>query len=179
MYYLFLILPLPVLFGISLYFNNRKYFAGSGNKIIVSILEGIGMYLVVSAIFMEGFIGNPFLQIAIFVLGFIVLIISNNRINELEPEFDDQIETLKNLLVIFASTVLLFYVLLSVFRFQPFYLQFLYAIAGTVLFNVLAHYIKKITSELYDRLDFSNFMFVSFRIWYVYLGVFGLIFIIA
>lgn len=164
-----MILPFPVLIGIAYYLNNNKFFAGTVNKYIVSIIEGLGTYLIVLSLFLEDFVSSPVYRIALFILGFIVLIISNHKINEIEPDVGEQIETIKNILVIFVSTLLLFYVLLSVFRFQPFYLQFLYALIGTLLFNVLAHYLRIMTSDLIDRIDFNLTSFINTRVWAVYI----------
>lgn len=176
MFYLLLLLPLPILIAISFYLNSRKLFARTGNKYLVSTLEGLGAYIIVSSILLEGFFVSPVLQVGVFLIGLIVIGLTENNINEKEPELDLQIETVKNLFVIFTSTILLFYVLLSVFRFQPFYLQFFYATIGVILFNVLARYMKKISSKLYEKFEFTYSKIVNFKAWYIY-AILGALFI--
>jgi hypothetical protein len=178
MTYLIILLPLPILLVISYYLNHKKLYERTGNIYLVSFFEGLGTYLVVLALLLEGFIVHPFLQVIILLVGLFIVAYTKNTITEKVFEMDIQIETLKNSFVIFTSTILLFYVLLSVFRFQPVYLQIIYALSITVIFNIFTYFFKKIFSSLYDRIEANLSLYVSFRAWYLYLIVFGLIFMI-
>lgn len=174
--YLVLIIPLVVLILISFYLNSKKIYDRTGHKYLVSFMEGLGSYLIVFSLLFEGFVANPVFKIVIFLIGFAIVVFSNNNINDSEPELDVQAETLKNLFVIFVSTILLFYVLLSVFRFQPFYLQILYALVGVVIFNVFAYFARKMTSNIFDIIDFRNAFVYSYKWIYFYFIVFILAF---
>jgi len=145
---------------------------------IVSLLEGIGSYLVILAILLEGFLKNPLLKILILMAGLFIIAYSNNNINEDEPEMDVQIETLKNIIVIYATTFLLFFVSLSIFRFQSFYFQIAFSLLIVLLFNVIAIYLRRWFSGIWDTLNFNSSLFVNFNSIYVYLSVFVLFLII-
>jgi hypothetical protein len=176
LFYLLFILPFPLLIAASFYLNSKKIFERSGNKYVVSILEGISAYLIISSILLEGFIINPVLQTGIFMLGLIVLYFINNNADEDTPELDTQIETIKNLFIVFSSTVLLFYILLSVFRFQPFYFQIIYALIGVSIFNYLSYFMKRFSSRAYEKFDFTNSKIVNFKAWYIY-AILGVLFL--
>jgi hypothetical protein len=113
------------------------------------------------------------------VVGLCIVAFTNNNINDTEHEIDVQIETMKNLIVIFSSTFLLLYVVLSIFRFQHFLLQILLALLVVVVFNVISIYLRRWFSKLWDKISFNQSMFVSFSSIYLYLVVFALFFIIV
>lgn len=176
MVYIVLILPLIMLILLAFYLNGKKLFSRSGHLYLVSFMEGLGTYLIIFALLFEAFIPNPVIKVMIFLIGFAIIVFSNNNINEMKPEVDVQVETFKNLFVIFTSTILLFYVLLSVFRFQPVFLQFLYAFLITLVFNILAYFIKKATSRIFDMIDFKRDFIFSHQMVYTYLVLFAFVF---
>ncbi len=179
MFYLFLVLPLPVLILASYFLNSNKLYDRTGNIFIVSLLEGLGSYLIIVAFLLEGFIDNVVMQIVLFLVGFFIIAYTENNINEDQPEIDLQVETFKNIIVLFSSTILLFYIMLSVFRFEPFYLQLIYSLLVVIAFNFLAHFLKKWTAIIWDKISFSLSMYVSFSSWYVYVGAFVIFLIIV
>jgi len=161
------------------YLNRKKIFIRSGNVLITSFFEGLGTYLIIIAVILEGFIVNPVLQVFLLILGLLILAYTNNNINDTEPEMDVQIETMKNLIVIYASTILLFFVMLSIFRFQHFMLQFFYALLVVFLFNFFGFFLKKWFSKIWDRMNYNHSMLVTFNAIYIYVLVFLMFFVVV
>jgi len=167
----FIVLQLPVIILISYLLNRKKIYSRVGNIYITSFFEGLGSYLIILSVFLGDFVANMIIQIVLLVIGFTIIAFTKNYINEAEPEIDLQLETLKNLVVIFSSTLLLFYVMLSVFRFQQYFLQFFYALLVVIIFNIIAIFLKKWFSKIWDKLYFDNSMFVSFSSIYLYISI--------
>lgn len=178
MVYIILIMLLPIIICLSYFLNREKIFIRSGNLFLTSFFEGLGSYLVILSLLLEGFIANPVLQIFLLILGLFILAYTNNRINDTTPEIDVQIETMKNIVLIFAQTILLFFVMLSIFRFQHFILQILSSILVVVAFNYLSIYMKRWFSNIWDRYVDYQAMFVSFSAIYTYLIIIFIGFII-
>ncbi|QWC00141.1 hypothetical protein KHQ88_00820 [Mycoplasmatota bacterium] len=175
---LFLLLQLPVIVCISLYLNSKKIFSRKGNLYVTSFFEGLGSYLIIVSIFLGGFFASIFIKLLLLILGFIIIAFSKNYINDTEPELDLQIETMKNTIVIFSSTLLLFYVMLSVFRFQDIYLQFLYSILIVIVFNFVSIFLRRWFSIFWDKIDLENSSFVSFRAVHIYIVAFVIVLLV-
>lgn len=171
MYYFILLIPLPLLIIIAFYLNRKKLYKRSGNFYLVTFLEGLGSYLVIVALLLEGFIVNPVLKVVILLVGLFLIAYSMNNINENNPEWELQLETMKNSIVIFSSTVLLFFITLTIFRFQAFYLQVLFSLLIVVIFNIISIYLKRWVEKTWDKLSYNLSMFVSFTSWYLYAAI--------
>lgn len=178
MYNIILFSPLPILIIGAYLLNRRKDIMTNGNIYLNSFFEGLGAYLIVLSILLEGFIANPLLKVFYFILGVGILAYSKRAFDGGEVDTDTMFETTKNLFVLFSSTILLFYVMLTVFRFQTAFLQILYALIVVVLFNILTIFMKRLFIKIWEKIDFHVSMFVSFSSIYLYLSVFFVIFLI-
>ena len=145
--YLFLILPF-ILFLVTSFLLNRK--KAKDNKLylyLVSTLEAIISYLFVAAFFLQGFFPR-FLYLSISILGLMFLTLIFFYLNrEGEDQWDTQIETIKNNILIFFKSLLPFYFLMIIFRFAHPILQISLSLIITIAMHILAVVLRQLWKE--------------------------------
>lgn len=177
MFNVFALLPLP-LFIIGAYLLNRtKYNLLRSKLILLSLSEGILVYLFSYMFFFEGFLSYPY-EFGILLFLFFLIALYVTKYGHHEESADVQSETMKNLLVIFLTTFLPFYIFLTMFRFQPTLLQLLYSILCTTGFFILSLIAKGWFEKLLDWLSLHLYNAVSGKFWLAW-GTAFLIIVIA
>ncbi len=149
MFYVFLFLPFVLFLTSSVYFNIKKLDESKLYISLTSIFEAIISYIVVVVFFVQGFL-DKFIYISLIVILLIILgcVFFYVR-KERAEEWDLQLETIKNNLLLFLKTVLPLYVFLTIFRFHTPVIQFLLTIIFTI---AIAHIFKLLRKLLADPL---------------------------
>ncbi len=175
-YILFLLLPLPFTLTCAYYFNKRKRLKREGSIYITTLLDGFGSYLVVTAIFLEGFFESWIYSLIVLIVGLILIAITKNNLDGIKVDFEVQLETVQNIIVLFASMVLPLYIALTMFRYMPVINQILYSLLFVVVVNILFFFLRKYTSIIYDKLSFRNSIAFRPNGVYLYLIIAGFVF---
>ena len=149
-----IILPLGI-FLITTYWMNRKKRVEHQYRIIfVSLLEAF----IVSSLFLERMFEKPII-ISLFTVSIIILIglltwhhkdMYENA--DIEMDLDIQFETIKNNLILFLVTIFPFYIFLTIFRFQPIWIQFGLSLLISMIVFVLHSLISEKFVPIFDDL---------------------------
>ncbi|MFP4177894.1 MAG: hypothetical protein ACLFTZ_03935 [Acholeplasmataceae bacterium] len=146
----FTIIPLFFFLGAAYLFNKRNRSLPRERLFLISSLEAVFSYLLVYILFFEGYYDYFFaffiMLIAMLTVAIVLFWLEENR----KELLDLQIETIKNTLIIFALTFLPFYVFLTIFRFQPAFLQVLYSLILTVIVYLLHMPLQRLLSPLWS-----------------------------
>lgn len=162
MFDIYTIIPLFFFLGATYLFNRKKLSVSDGRLILISSLEAVFSYLIVYILFFEGyydFFFSFFIMLIVMLTVAIILFWLEENRKEL---LDLQIETIKNTVIIFTLTFLPFYVFLTVFRFQPVFLQILYALVLTTILYLLHIPMQRLFSPLWSFIvDFIDNTFAA------------------
>jgi len=144
------------------YFNRQKLRNAPIIIILKSFAEGVVCYGLILLFFLYGFYPSPlYVFVSIFTVLFAAyFVLFNDR--EYGNDFDVQMETSKNTIVLFTSTVLLLFVLLTIFRYMHPLFQFSLAVGITVILNVILYFMKDRLVLFYDNFSVRNLRTVSF-----------------
>jgi hypothetical protein len=150
---IFFLLPLVFFIITSYYFNRRKADIDKTSVIPLALCEALWSYLITIIFFLDGYLTI----FGRFALIFMLMLIFGYIVVRIEEKYDRdsylQIETVKNNLVLFATTVLPMYVFLTVFRFYGFVLQILFSILLTTAIFILSLYAKKLLTYIIEKFN--------------------------
>lgn len=113
-----------------------------------------------------------FLCIPFFFLIVIILLsglIVTHYTIENNDHLDLQIETVKNNIILFLTTILPLYVFISIFRFQPIYLQILLSLLLTAFVFILSIFVRKLFDKLIKRISLLLTGFSPAKLIYLWL----------
>lgn len=141
--------------------NRKKRIEHQRRIIFVSLLEALISFIVAAIIFLER-MNERFIVISIFIallLALLGLLFWNqkdlNQNADIELDMDIQFETIKNNLIIFLITILPFYVFLTIFRFQPIWIQFGLSVLLTIVVFILHTVISTSCEPLVERIKLN------------------------
>jgi|GEM_PF-2101257 len=158
MFNIFTILPLVFLIVCSYLFNQKKLSESGTFLLALSLFEGLVSYFFIYILFLEGHIPYIFLFfVFVFILAMFTYIASLFQ-KELDHEIDLQIETVKNNLIVFFLTLGPLYLSLTIFRFQPIFLQVLYSVLVVLVIVLIKVFTTKKLGALknFFHSQFSN-----------------------
>lgn len=154
MFNLYAIFPFFLLLSLAYYLNSKKLKDTKFQIFILSLIETTFGYLLLLMFFLQSFfpnIGYFMLNLLFFIIIAIVLYFF---IKDDYEDTDLQIETIKNIIVIFLLTILPLYVFLTIFRFMPFYFQIILSLLSTLLLLYLSF-----NHKIYERSFFKKILF--------------------
>ncbi len=136
MTYVFLVLPFVVFLVSSLIFNFNKLTEEPAFIVLISFLEAVSSFLLIFIFFIQGYMPT-FFVLFLSIMGCLVvtLLIAFIRPEGID-EWDLQIETLKNNILLFLKTLLPFYVFMTVFRYLNGFLQVFLSIVVVLALNL-------------------------------------------
>ncbi len=158
-------LPLFFLIFSSYLFNRNKLETTTGEIKMISLLEGVFTYLIIFIFFLQGFIsmfGYFFIIVLLMlIIGYITFYVQR----DLDREWDLQIETIKNNLVLFTTTILPIYLFLTIFRYLDIYLQISLTLLITALIFVLSLIAKTYIAPIFSKIvtfisEYNNIKFI-------------------
>ncbi len=173
---LFGIFLIPFLFFliVSYAFNKSKLDTSRSELILLSLSEGLIAYLIAVLITYEGFFNVFWTYALVLLLMMVIAGLFLYYLKSMDKEWDLQIETIKNTLVLYFMTFVPFMVSLTIFRFQPLGLQIFYATLLSLLIFVLGWLIKEWIKDRYSLIfhKISNAqIFFYVGVWVV-IGIF-------
>ncbi len=118
------------------YFNKSKTIEYNAKYAFESIIDGLFSFAVIYAIFLQGYMRNLFIFVILLVVYFLFAYI-RFRSEQIIDDFLLQVETVKNIILLFIRSILLFFVLLTIFRFYNAPVQIIFATGITYGFNKL------------------------------------------
>lgn len=152
MFNFFTLLPFFIFIISSYYFNKSKSKDTKHHIFLFSLQEATLSYLIVYLLFLQGFL-SIFVQFTvIFLLILILAYFIFIQEKDLDDEWDLQLETIKNNLVLFMLTILALYVFLTIFRYLDPCFQIPLAILITALIFYLSIVINKLLSPTYKKI---------------------------
>ena len=172
---LFAILPLLLLILSSYYFNNKKLSDTKSEIVFISILEGTLSYFVIVILFLQGFLSVFFLFVITLVLMFTFAYFVFFKDEYNDDDWDLQIETVKNNLVLFTIIVLPLYVFLTIFRYLEPYYQIPLAVLLTASIFYLSILARKLLDPLYNKISFIVSMMGNIKYFYLWV-IIGVVF---
>ena len=147
MIYIFLFIPLLLFMFTSYTLNIRKIVDGKLYIILLSLLEAILSFIIIVLFFNQGYLPKFlfwFLLFCTVLFGFLIFFFVHRDDSE---QWDIQLETIKNNILIFLKTLLPLYFFLIMFRFWNPILQILTAIIFTFILNLIAKFIRGLLAE--------------------------------
>ena len=179
MFNLFAIVPFFILLALAYYMNSKKIKDEKIRIFLLSLIETTFAYLILLLLFLQNFYPKTWYFMLTVLLVLIISVVLYFFLQGSYEDSDLQIETIKNVIVIFMLTILPFYVFLTIFRFIPFYFQIPLSISLSALLFYLA--LKtRISDRLFYKKTMSNISFIDdggkfLIVW----GLFGFIAIIV
>ncbi len=169
------IAPFFFLLGTSYYFNKNKKEKQVKNIYIVSALDALVSYAFIMmffTIFFSMSIVNFFLLLILLFISALGFFTYNSEDEfSLNIQLDRQIETIKNNLIFFISSVLVFTLFYLVFRNQESWTRILVSLALSGGFIVLQFPAKRVLSNIYDKISTEISFLTDPKIIAITLGV--------
>ncbi|MBI9009996.1 MAG: hypothetical protein JEZ05_08185 [Tenericutes bacterium] len=174
MIYFFLILPLLLFIVTSYMLNSRKLIDGKLYIVVLSLLEAILSFLIIVLFFIQGYLpGFLYWSMSFFALLVGSLIFFYGHRDD-DDQWDLQLETIKNNILIFLKTLLPMYFFIIMFRFWNPFLQILTAIILTILLALIAkalrEYFSLPVSKFFRNLGMSSIV-NTLWIWVVFVFI--------
>lgn len=181
MIYIFLILPFLLFLVTSYVLNIRKISDGKFYIILLSLLEAVLSYIVVAMFFLQGYLPRFlywFIAFFSLLVGSLLFFFTHKEDSD---QWDLQLETIKNNILIFLKTLLPFYFFLIILRFWNPVLQIITALVLTILTIVIASCLRALFSEsvkqFFRKLGMSSIL-KTLWLWVIVVIVVGINFFV-
>ncbi|MEC9485361.1 MAG: hypothetical protein UMR38_05750 [Candidatus Izemoplasma sp.] len=160
-------------FTSSIYFNYQRRLEADINDFPSdSIVDGLLTFIVLYALFLQGYIAKTYVVLALI---FALLAVGYIRfINENAfHKYDELLETTRNNVILFLRTLGLFFVLLTVFRFQHAVLQIILSVTIVLLLNYMTYYYQDNIANFFEKikLQFSIASYGTFAVIWIIGGI--------
>jgi len=148
---LFLVAHFVLFFIISLITNHKRLDKSLGFILVLSLLEGVSSYLIISTIFLYEFIAILWIYLLHLFLMVPAVVAVAYYYREINENWDWVLEGIKNNALIFLKFLLPFYVFMTAFQNQMIILQVLYSVLITLAIFLIANFIR---NRVADKVSF-------------------------